>query len=110
MGKVTSEILVDGQEFPENYKRISAYVMQDDALISNLTVFETLMYSAALRLPSTYEEREKIVNKIIQVLGLKKVAHTRIGNQLKRGILLYYQFLIHQQEFLVEKGEGNSKL
>ncbi len=85
VGTVLGEVYIDGLPRPSFFRQISAYVMQDDALIGNLTVFETLMYSAALRLPSTYQEREKVVNRIIQLLGLNKVAHTRIGTQLNRG-------------------------
>ncbi|KAL2223218.1 P-loop containing nucleoside triphosphate hydrolase protein [Thermoascus aurantiacus ATCC 26904] len=65
----------------------SAYVMQQDVLIPTLTVRETLRYSADLRLPppTTEEERRTIVEQVIQELGLKECADTRIGNTMHKG-------------------------
>ncbi|KAI9752269.1 MAG: hypothetical protein M4579_005693 [Chaenotheca gracillima] len=65
----------------------SAYVMQQDVLIPTLTVRETLLYSADLRLPppTTAEERRKIVEEVILELGLKECANTRIGNHVHKG-------------------------
>ena len=65
----------------------SAYVMQQDVLISTLTVRETLYYAAELRLPppTTAEERAKIVEDVILELGLKECADTRIGNNVHKG-------------------------
>ncbi|RPA99436.1 P-loop containing nucleoside triphosphate hydrolase protein [Choiromyces venosus 120613-1] len=64
-----------------------AYVMQQDVLLPTLTVRETLMYSAELRLPEnfTQEERAKIVEEVILQLGLKECADTRIGNNEHKG-------------------------
>lgn len=55
-------VLVDGQ--PRNdgeFKRMSAYVMQDDVLYAFLTVKETIWLSAQLHLPPavSYEEKER---------------------------------------------------
>ncbi|KAI9841668.1 MAG: hypothetical protein M1837_000462 [Sclerophora amabilis] len=65
----------------------SAYVMQQDVLIPTLTVRETLLYSANLRLPppTTADERRKIVDQVILELGLKECAETRIGNNVHKG-------------------------
>ncbi|ROT38353.1 ABC transporter [Sodiomyces alkalinus F11] len=64
-----------------------AYVMQQDILLSALTVRETLQYSANLRLPpsTTQQERAQIVEEVILELGLKECANTRIGNHQHRG-------------------------
>ena len=51
----------------------TAYVMQDDALLGNLTVFETLMFTLKLRLPSgslTKQEMEERALAIIADLNL----------------------------------------
>ncbi|KAF5379888.1 hypothetical protein D9757_007190 [Collybiopsis confluens] len=60
----------------------SAYVMQMDMLLPSLTVRETLLYAAALRLPSdTAEiERRNLVEEIILELGLKDCANTQVGD------------------------------
>jgi len=70
------------------FAQISAFVQQDDILFSMQTVKETLMMAARLRLPKTmsYREKEERVDNIIQELGLRKAAHTRVGDDKHRGI------------------------
>eukprot|EP01126_Amoeba_proteus_P049669 TRINITY_DN5821_c0_g1_i1.p1 TRINITY_DN5821_c0_g1~~TRINITY_DN5821_c0_g1_i1.p1 ORF type:complete len:557 (+),score=90.91 TRINITY_DN5821_c0_g1_i1:602-2272(+) len=65
-----------------------AYVQQDDSLSGVLTVYETLWYSALLKLPydSSMEEKNERVLELIEELGLKKVMHTKIGNWAYRGV------------------------
>ena len=69
-------------------KRVSGYVMQDDFLNGYLTVEETLMYTARLRLPRTftYKERKQRVEDVMINLGLVHVRKAIIGTQLKQGI------------------------
>ena len=57
-------------------------------MFNNLTVYETLMYSALLRLPSSMLKSSKIdrVNEIIGQLGLEDCRNTRIGSRESRGI------------------------
>jgi ABC-type multidrug transport system ATPase subunit len=57
-------------------------------MFTNLTVFENLLYSARLRLPSSVSlaEKTKIVERIIQQLGLQNCKDTRIGDAENRGI------------------------
>lgn len=64
----------------------SAYVMQQDILIPTLTVRETLLYAAELRLPppTSSAERHRVVEDVILELGLKECADTRIGNDTHR--------------------------
>lgn len=54
-------------------KMISSYVMQDDQLFPMLTVFETLMFAAEVRLPPslTREEKKKRVYQLLGQLGLE---------------------------------------
>ena len=61
---------------------------QDDLLFHTLTVTETLELAAQLRLPRklTNAERMDRVNQVIAELGLRKCAHTRIGNSKVRGV------------------------
>ena len=65
----------------------SAYVTQTDALLPSLTVRETLLYAAALRLPSstTSQQRKQLVEEVILELGLKECADTRVGDGFKKG-------------------------
>uniref|UniRef100_A0AAZ3R3Q3 ABC transporter domain-containing protein n=1 Tax=Oncorhynchus tshawytscha TaxID=74940 RepID=A0AAZ3R3Q3_ONCTS len=61
---------------------------QDDVVMGTLTVRENFRFSAALRLPSSVSQKEKEdkVNRLITELGLTKVADSRVGTQLIRGI------------------------
>ncbi|GBG85744.1 hypothetical protein CBR_g40473 [Chara braunii] len=75
---------VDGKQF----RKLSGYVMQDDALFPHLTVKETLLFSARLRLPGDMPMDVKAarVDMLIATLGLRDCADTRIGNEQVRGV------------------------
>ncbi|EFA77807.1 hypothetical protein PPL_09305 [Heterostelium album PN500] len=91
-----AEMKVDGQILfndivsppPELVKSAVGYVMQKDYLLPNLTVRESLMYSARLRLPVDMPKQDKInrVEEVIAELGLRDCANTRVGGNGKRGI------------------------
>uniref|UniRef100_A0A3Q3X0N4 ABC transporter domain-containing protein n=1 Tax=Mola mola TaxID=94237 RepID=A0A3Q3X0N4_MOLML len=85
---LSGEVLIDGAPQPPNFKCLSGYVVQDDVVMGTLTVRENLNFSAALRLPASIsqEEKEQKVNRLIQELGLGRVANSRVGTQLIRGI------------------------
>lgn len=85
----TGEVHVNGK--PRDYstfKKLSAYVLQDDDMFAELTVEEQLTYAALLRLPASMPRQKKLVRvqRVIQELGLSKVRNTMIGNQLVRGV------------------------
>jgi len=80
---------LNGSEYTRStLKQVSGYVVQDDLLFGNLTVEETLMYSAKLRLPGdvTADERKERVTDAMQKLGLLHCRNTIIGDELKRGV------------------------
>ncbi|XP_057358408.1 broad substrate specificity ATP-binding cassette transporter ABCG2 [Manis pentadactyla] len=85
---LSGDVLVNGAPQPANFKCNSGYVVQDDVVMGTLTVRENLQFSAALRLPSTMTNHEKSerVNKVIQELGLSKVADSKVGTQFIRGV------------------------
>ncbi|MCJ8741991.1 hypothetical protein PDJAM_G00077100 [Pangasius djambal] len=85
---LTGEVLIDGAPQPPNFKCLSGYVVQDDVVMGTLTVRENLRFSAALRLPMSISQKEKEekVERLINELGLTKVADSRVGTQLIRGI------------------------
>jgi ABC-type multidrug transport system ATPase subunit len=80
----SSKLEVTGQIV---YSGVSAYVMQQDILLAELTVRETLTYAANLRLPhvTNSPERKAIVESVILELGLKDCANTRIGSSIHKG-------------------------
>ncbi|XP_021899883.1 ABC transporter G family member 5 [Carica papaya] len=68
------------------FKKISGYVTQKDTLFPLLTVEETLMFSARLRLRQPLAELRSRVKSLVQELGLEHVAMTRVGDDRVRGI------------------------
>lgn len=85
----SGSVLVNRQPMNvRNFRRISGYVTQDDALFPLLTVEETLMFSADLRLPGNVPAAEKTarVKALLNELGLGHVSGSRIGNDDIRGI------------------------
>ncbi|KAI8557432.1 hypothetical protein RHMOL_Rhmol04G0010500 [Rhododendron molle] len=69
-------------------KRRIGFVTQDDVLFPQLTVEETLVFSAFLRLPSSMSRRQKYerVEMTIKELGLERCRHTRVGGAFVKGI------------------------
>lgn len=63
-----------------------AYVTQTEVFLPTLTVRETLMYAADLRLPDSigHKKRHSLVEEIILELGLKDCADTLVGDRLAK--------------------------
>ncbi|XP_026212671.1 ATP-binding cassette sub-family G member 8 isoform X1 [Anabas testudineus] len=89
-GKVKSgQVLINGKpNTPQLVKKSIAHVRQDDRLLPHLTVRETLVFVAKLRLPAhfTQAQREQRVDDVIAELRLRQCAHTRVGNDYVRGV------------------------
>ena len=86
---VEGEMRLNGAPYDNaELKRIAGYVMQDDLLNGYLTVEETLMYTAQLRLPRTFTDkaRRERVDDVLNDLGLTHARNDIIGSQLKQGI------------------------
>ncbi|KAH7884256.1 hypothetical protein F5I97DRAFT_1888019 [Phlebopus sp. FC_14] len=89
IGSVRGEILVNGRECtPGEMRRLSGYVDQEDTLMPTLTVYETVLYSALLRLPREMSEEEKVgrVLGTLEELGIGGVGARRVGEGGKRGV------------------------
>ncbi|KAI6148278.1 hypothetical protein EDD17DRAFT_1889696 [Pisolithus thermaeus] len=88
-GTVSGTVLLNGRPVsPGEMSRVSGYVDQEDTLMGTLTVFETVLYSALLRLPRSMSEAEKIARVMgtLQELGIAGIAGKRIGGSGKRSI------------------------
>ncbi|KAK4795511.1 hypothetical protein SAY86_027837 [Trapa natans] len=87
-GKLSGKITYNGQPFSGSVKRRTGFVAQDDVLYPHLTVFETLFFTALLRLPSSITRDEKLhhVEGVIAELGLGRCRNSMIGGPLFRGI------------------------
>uniref|UniRef100_A0A8C9UJ66 ABC transporter domain-containing protein n=1 Tax=Spermophilus dauricus TaxID=99837 RepID=A0A8C9UJ66_SPEDA len=84
---LSGEVLVNGAPQNANFPCESGYVAQDGVGMGTLTVRENLRFAAALRLPTTMTNHEKNerINKLIQDLGLSKVADVKVGTQFISG-------------------------
>lgn len=88
-GELSGTITINGQIRDEHaFRRISAYVLQDDLLYPHLTVYETLYLAAQFLLPSDVKEdkRESVVLSVIRDLGLSSCKDTMIGDEKVRGV------------------------
>ncbi|KAI3453904.1 hypothetical protein Pfo_010567 [Paulownia fortunei] len=87
-GRLSGKITYNGQPFSGSIKRRTGFVAQDDVLYPHLTVFETLLFTALLRLPKSLTKEEKVqhVEHVIAELGLARCQNSMIGGPLFRGI------------------------
>lgn len=82
IGSVGGSILINGRPVTSSQvRRVSGYVDQEDTLMQTLTVYETVLYSALLRLPREMSEDEKIarVHGTLEELGIRGIMDRRIG-------------------------------
>ncbi|KAK2662944.1 hypothetical protein Ddye_001518 [Dipteronia dyeriana] len=90
LGSNTSQagdILVNGRRQALAYGT-SAYVTQDDTLMTTLTVKEAVYYSAQLQLPKTMSSSEKKerAETTMREMGLQEAMNTRIGGWGCKGL------------------------
>lgn len=88
-GIVNGEILVNGRHVSAaEYKRVIGFVDQEDHLMDTLTVYETILYSALLRLPANMpiEAKKFRVQETMMELGISAIANRKIGKAGSRGI------------------------
>ncbi|KAL6649543.1 hypothetical protein ACP70R_013767 [Stipagrostis hirtigluma subsp. patula] len=83
----TGDILINGRRERLCYGA-SAYVTQENTLMSTLTVREAVHYAAQLQLPASMPLAEKLAraDRAIRDMGLWAVAGTRIGGRVSKGI------------------------
>ncbi|KAJ1882737.1 hypothetical protein H4R99_001147 [Coemansia sp. RSA 1722] len=89
-GRLYGDIKFNGQKrVPHSFKRMLAYVEQDDLMFAQMTVRETLTTSAQLRLPDdkyTQEQKTERVDAVMRQLRLTHVADSKIGGYGERGV------------------------
>ncbi|KAI8053515.1 hypothetical protein BDF22DRAFT_685095 [Syncephalis plumigaleata] len=88
-GEVQGDLFVNGKTIDnQTYRRVIGYVDQEDTLMPTLTVYETILYSALLRLPadmSTDAKHARVMDAIHE-LGIYHIRNRRIGESGARGI------------------------
>ncbi|KAM5585927.1 ABC transporter G family member 9 [Rosa sericea] len=87
-GKLSGGITYNNKPFSNSMKRNIGFVTQDDFLYPHLTVTETLIFTALLRLPNTLTKAEKTLQAeaVITQLELTKCKNSIIGDELLRGV------------------------
>ncbi|GLB40723.1 putative ABC-2 type transporter [Lyophyllum shimeji] len=88
-GLVSGTTLVNGREVPDSeFKAVMGFVDQEDTLMSTLTVYETVLYSALLRLPRemSYEAKKYRTLETMNELGILGIKDMRIGDSGRRSI------------------------
>lgn len=88
-GTVEGDFYVNGRSIPdESFRRVTGYVDQEDTLLSTLTVYEAVLYSALLRLPREMSHQAKVYRTLetMNELGILGIKDSRIGESGKRSI------------------------
>ncbi|KAK9451406.1 uncharacterized protein V1518DRAFT_408468 [Limtongia smithiae] len=88
-GLVGGDILVNGFKITENqFKSIIGFVDQEDSLMPTLTVYETILNSALLRLPKTMSRNAKRLRVLetMNELNIMDIKDQLIGFEGQRGI------------------------
>nr|XP_039271190.1 ABC transporter G family member 9-like [Styela clava] len=79
---------IGGQPLTKQTRRKISYVLQNDIFFANLTLGQTLMFSAELRLSEKWPRKVKegIVKEIVDQLEIDNCMNTIIGNNMIRGL------------------------
>lgn len=88
-GVVDGDFYVNGRSIPDDsFRRVTGYVDQEDTLLSTLTVYEAVLYSALLRLPREMSQQAKVYRTLetMNELGILGIKDSRIGESGKRSI------------------------
>ncbi|KDQ08706.1 hypothetical protein BOTBODRAFT_37700 [Botryobasidium botryosum FD-172 SS1] len=88
-GTVSGKTLVNGRAVADQaFRKVMGYVDQEDTLMSTLTVYETVLYSALLRLPRemSFEAKKLRTLQTMDELGILSIKDSRIGDSGYRSI------------------------
>ena len=87
-GKLTGEVLYDGRKPDTSYNRQVGFAVKQDTHLSHLTVYESLFFSARLRLPGAIPDKivRYRVKMAMKLLGISHTANTYVGDAILRGI------------------------
>ncbi|CAH00315.1 ATP-binding cassette transporter SNQ2 [Kluyveromyces lactis] len=82
IGVVTGDMLVNGKPIDASFERRTGYVQQQDVHIKEMTVRESLQFSARMRRPLTVPDEEKLdyVEKVIEILDMSAYGEALVGN------------------------------
>ena len=107
-GQVSGLTLVNGREVRnDEFKSVSGFVDQEDTLMNTLTVYETVLYSALLRLPRemSIEAKKFRTLETLNELGILGIKDSRIGDSSKYSAPLSYWFNVPLAHRSISGGE-----
>ncbi|KAK4152533.1 hypothetical protein C8A00DRAFT_16168 [Chaetomidium leptoderma] len=87
-GQVSGEFYVNGEKVSDvDYKNATGFVDQEDTMLPTLTVHETILTSALLRLPRdmTRSAKEQRVLEVERQLGIHHIRDSLIGSEEGKG-------------------------
>ncbi|KAF1737461.1 ABC transporter G family member [Beauveria bassiana] len=87
-GHVSGDFFVNGEKVLDNdYKNVIGFVDQEDTMLPTLTVHETILNSALLRLPRdmTRASKEQRVFEVERELGIYHIRDSLIGSEEGKG-------------------------
>lgn len=84
----SGSIRLNRDRVSKKWRRKICYVLQQDIFFAELTLRETLTYTAMLRMPDRMAKADKMrcVDNILETLELTGCQHTKIGDYLNRGL------------------------
>lgn len=99
-GIVGGQVLINGREVDDvTFKKVMGFVDQEDTLMPTLTVYETVLYSALLRLPRdmSYEAKKFRTLETMHELGILGIKDSRIGESGELFVHLNNETLLTSQ-------------
>jgi ABC-type multidrug transport system ATPase subunit/ABC-type multidrug transport system permease subunit len=87
-GQVSGDFYVNGEKVSDSdYKRVVGFVDQEDTMLPTLTVHETILNSALLRLPRDMSRaaKEQKVYEVEKELGIHHIRDSLIGSEEGKG-------------------------
>ena len=77
-GKTVGSVFINGKaDRISKFRDVVGFVPQEDVMLREMTVFETLMFSATNRLPASMSgtEKRQLVDAVIELLGLSALRY-----------------------------------
>ena len=90
-GIISGSILLDGKASTTlAIKKYASYVAQQDIFFGGSTVFETILFTAMIKIPGVQKLEKQLVyeqvEQVIQAMDLERCRNTYLGNNLVRGV------------------------
>jgi ABC-type multidrug transport system ATPase subunit len=75
---------MNGRPVGKRFRRLSAYVSQEDVFVPTMSAWETLTFHAALRLGNSLSKEEKVdrMSDVLRIMGLWRSRDTQVCSDL----------------------------